>query len=322
MTSTNSARGACAERYRAGNELILSVARVQHGVVARRQLLEHGFSGSSIDRRIASSRLLPVFPGVFALGADVLSDEGWWMAGVLVSGPGAVLSHTTAGALWGISDPGPRIEVTRSFSLAPEIGLAPGCRIPRLRIRRTRSLPATEMTDRSGIPVMSIERTLLSLASVLTPRQLESAYLHAVRSGALDQRSLGLVLRRGPGWKGIGTLRRLASQEGASDPRTKSVLEDRFLVLCRNAGIRKPKVNRKVEGMEVDCCWPAERLIVELDGFRYHSDPHSFRRDRDRDARLELKGYHVVRFTYQQVTEEPDLVAGVVAGLLSNRSRG
>jgi very-short-patch-repair endonuclease len=322
MPRTNLIQRVRSGTYRAGSELVLRVARAQHGVVARRQLLEHGFSGSSIDRRIASGRLLPVFAGVYALGTDVLSQQGWWMAGVLASGPGAVLSHSTAGALWGITDTGPRIETTRAFNLAPEVGVAPGCRIPRLKIRRTRSLPAAETAERSGIPVMSIERTLLSLASVYTPRQLESAYLRAVRTGTLDHRALRLVLDRGPGWRGIGALRKLASQGGTIEPRTKSVLEDRFLVLCRGAGIRKPEVNRTVEGIEVDCAWLEEKLVVELDGFRYHSDPFSFQRDRDRDARLSLNGYHVVRFTYQQVTREPALVMEVVASLLSNRARG
>ena len=289
-------------------------------MVARCQLIGAGFSSSSIDRRITSKQLLPVFPGVYALGTDALSQLGWWMAGVLASGPGTVLSHRTAGAHWGITDPGPRIETTRAFGLEPLLGFAPGCRIPRLRIHRTRTLPPAETVVRSGIPVMSLERTLLSLAAVLAPRRLESAYVRAEHSRALDYGALRLVLQRGSGWKGIGSLRRLASQGAACDPRTKSVLEDSFLLLCQRVGIPKPMVNGIVEGIEVDCCWSKQKLIVELDGFRFHSDQFSFERDRARDAELSRHGYRVLRFTYRQVTKQPTQVAETVAELLSTSS--
>src|SRR5688500_13343110 len=79
-----------------------ALARKQHGVVARRQLLELGFSARSITHRIATGRLRPVRAGVYAVGRPELSDRGVWMAAVLSCGPDAVLSHESAAALWGI----------------------------------------------------------------------------------------------------------------------------------------------------------------------------------------------------------------------------
>jgi len=61
----------------------------QHGVIARRQLLELGMSESAIDHRIATARLHRVFRGVYAVGRPQLSQAGRWMAAVLVCGPGA-----------------------------------------------------------------------------------------------------------------------------------------------------------------------------------------------------------------------------------------
>jgi very-short-patch-repair endonuclease len=44
-----------------------------------------------------------------------------------------------------------------------------------------------------------------------------------------------------------------------------------------------------------------DRLIVQLDGFAYHSRPADRRRDLEHDAELVLRGYVVLRFSYAQV---------------------
>ena len=65
-----------------------------------------------------------------------------------------------------------------------------------------------------------------------------------------------------------------------------------------------------VEGFEVDCLWPAEALVVELDGWGFHGDRDAFERDRRRDVRLQLAGYDVLRFTWERLTDDPDGVVG------------
>src|SRR3954453_2587596 len=77
----------------------------QHGVIARRQLLALGYSQAAIRHRIAAGRLHRVLPGVYAVGRPVLTHNGLWMAAVLACGPGTVLSHESAAALWGIRKP-------------------------------------------------------------------------------------------------------------------------------------------------------------------------------------------------------------------------
>src|SRR3954454_7762049 len=84
------------------HSMVWALVRRQHGVVARRQLLEAGLSAEAIRHRLAKGRLHPVFRGGYAVGRPDLTREGHWMAAVLLCGEGAVLSHLDAAALWEI----------------------------------------------------------------------------------------------------------------------------------------------------------------------------------------------------------------------------
>src|SRR4051812_3807674 len=79
-----------------------ALARRQHGVITRAQLLTGGVSAEGIKHRVAKGRLHPVRRGVYAVGRPQLTRQGNWMAAVLAAGPGAALSHFAAGALWEI----------------------------------------------------------------------------------------------------------------------------------------------------------------------------------------------------------------------------
>ncbi|HSI80944.1 MAG TPA: hypothetical protein VK919_09865, partial [Solirubrobacterales bacterium] len=77
--------------------------------MARRQLLGLGFSESQIDRLLLARFLHPVHRGVYAAGHERLAREGKWMAAVLAGGPGAVLSHQSAGIHWAVLRPFPSL---------------------------------------------------------------------------------------------------------------------------------------------------------------------------------------------------------------------
>src|SRR4051812_19124047 len=85
---------------RGGDREIGRLASRQHGVVSRVQLRALGLSDDAIDRRLAAGRLHAVHRGVYAVGHSVLARRGLWLAAVLACGPGAVLSHAAAAALW------------------------------------------------------------------------------------------------------------------------------------------------------------------------------------------------------------------------------
>jgi Transcriptional regulator, AbiEi antitoxin len=82
--------------------LIAELAARQHGAISVAQLHSLEVSPAGIHRRVRANRLHPRHRGVYSVGHSGLSDEGRWMAAVLACGEGAVLSHTSAAALWGI----------------------------------------------------------------------------------------------------------------------------------------------------------------------------------------------------------------------------
>src|SRR5690606_15773158 len=99
--------------------------------------------------------------------------------------------------------------------------------------------------------------------------------------------------------------RRLLQAMGERPRLTRSEAEERFLVLIREARLPRPDANTMVGGHEVDFLWPEHGLIVEIDGFAFHSSRRSFERDRLRDAELTAAGLRVVRITWRQLTGQP-----------------
>ena len=89
---------------------------------------------------------------------------------------------------------------------------------------------------------------------------------------------------------------------------TWSHLERAFLRLLRSNGLPLPEANAKVGPYAVDFLWRTQRLIVETDGYEFHSSRASFESDRARDRHLHTLGYVVLRFTYREVTNEPNTV--------------
>ena len=94
-------------------------------------------------------------------------------------------------------------------------------------------------------------------------------------------------------------------------------MEERFLRLCDEYELPRPNVNTRIEGKEVDFVWRDARLIVEVDGYRYHRSPSQFESDRERDVTVVLAGWQVLRFTWAQLTRRSRWVAGAVSKRLA-----
>jgi putative AbiEi antitoxin of type IV toxin-antitoxin system/uncharacterized protein DUF559 len=276
---------------------IATLAGRQHGVVTRSQLLRIGLSESAISRRARSGRLHRLHRGVYAVGHTVLRVEGRWMAATLATG--GVLSHATAAAAWDLRPPGAgAIHVT--------VAGTPGrLRRKEIRLRRSRTLEPRDVTRHRGIPITTPVRTVIDLATDLKGRPLEHVLDLAEQRGLVDFAEL----RRRPI---PSSLQAVLSLYTAGSTVTRSEMEDRFLALCDDHGIPRPRVNSVVEGKEVDFAWPESRLIVEVDGYRYHRAPSRFESDRERDVMLVVAGWQVMRFTWMQLTERPAWVARAV----------
>jgi very-short-patch-repair endonuclease len=89
-----------------------------------------------------------------------------------------------------------------------------------------------------------------------------------------------------------------------------------FIRLCRRRRIPIPEVNKRIDGHEVDFLWRDHLLVVETDGFRHHGHRAAFEADRARDARLQSRGFRVLRFTYRQVRDSPEEVARALRPLI------
>jgi uncharacterized protein DUF559 len=270
-------------------------------VVSREQLREMGFSDPAIARLVRGRRLHRLYRGVYAVGHTVLTPNARYLAAVLACGPGAALSHRSAASFWGIR----RSNAARIDVSAPRTsGVRSTAAIVVHRSRR-----AFQTTTSDAIPVTTPMQTLADLATALPRRQLEKAAENAEAARLLDLRQLDATH---PGAK------RLLEVVELHDlgTFTRSDTEDAFLELCDRHDIPRPLVNHRVEGFEVDFCWPDERLIVETDG-RHHRTRAAFEDDRARDALLTSIGWRVMRFTTRQVRRGPDRVAALVVSARS-----
>jgi hypothetical protein len=126
---------------------IAAVAEGQHAVVGLRQLETLGLAERTIQQRATAGRLFRRYRGVYSIVPPrLLSREGQWMAAVLASGPGAVLSHRSAAALHALRlHNGTKIDVTipgRVHRVQPGI-----------TIHRSTTLTDADLTEVDGIPV-------------------------------------------------------------------------------------------------------------------------------------------------------------------------
>lgn len=185
------------------------LARRQHGVLTRQDLVSLGFSSNAIRHRLATGRLHRVRHGVYAVGRRELTREGRWMATVLACGRDAVLSHGSAAALWGIGHEWRLIEVSVRRRSWP--------RLNGVKVRSRPSLPGHDITVRRDIPVTTPARTILDQAATpISDASLERLVNEADAAEGIDldapslRRYCGLT----PGEPGIRRLRKLLEPEG------------------------------------------------------------------------------------------------------------
>lgn len=281
------------DRVHNGWPAIATLAESQHGTVARFQLIDLGFSNSAINRLLRECRLHRIHRGVYAVGHRKLSRQGWRMAAVLSGGPGAVLSHRAAGSEWQLANLSGRNSVT-----------ATTWRRSTEAVRfHSSSLPADEITVLDGIPITSVPRTLLDLATLLDPHRLLNAVNEAEQRELSDPLSLPALLERHHGERGTARLRSVLENAGYGVPR--EALEELFARFVAVRGLPRPELNAWIrigpDYFSPDCLWRGERLIVELHSARHHGTTPAITRDASRDRRLMLAGWLVIHVTWAQL---------------------
>jgi hypothetical protein len=276
----------------------------QHGVIARRQLLELGYSARGIRHRVTSRRLHCLHRGVYAVGRPSVGANGRWMAAVLACGPKAVLSHSSAAALW-------RIGSEERGVIEVSVANPHQRRRPGLRIYRRPSLWPEDHTTRHRIPVTTPIQTLIDLAPRLDRRGVERAVNEADKYDLVHPPELRAALDERAGEPGVARLRHILDRR--TFRLTRGELERRFIPLAAQADLPAPLTGQRVNGFEVDFYWPDLGLVVETDGLRYHRTPAEQARDRLRDQAHTAAGLTQLRFTHEQVRYEPAYVRGILA---------
>jgi very-short-patch-repair endonuclease len=272
-------------------------AAKQHGVVDLAQLRAAGLTRPGVRRRVAAGWLHWFHRGVYAVGHAGLTERGHWMAAVLAGGKGAVLSHRSAGAMWGLCPDAQDPEIT-----------VPGSKRRGVHAGRLRP---DEVLIFDGIPVTSVGRTLLDLAEVMSLAELVRCIDNATNARRLGRTTMSSVIKGAMGRRGAKGLKEALLITRPQDVLTRSELERRAR---RLVGRPVPEMNVRLHGYEVDMLWRAEGLVVELDGSAYHDPERDTRKTND----LMAQGWTVIRFTWRQVINDP---TWVVERLQAVRSR-
>jgi Transcriptional regulator, AbiEi antitoxin len=286
------------------DELIARIASRSHGVVTRGELLREGVTIHELRTRLERGALLPLHRGVYRVGHRAPSQEARYIAAVKACGEGAVLGGRAAGHLW---------RLIKGSAPRPEVLTPANRRVRGVIVRRTRRT-AVERVVRFGIPITTVPRTLVDLASSLPEDALARACHEAGVLYRATPKQVDTVLQRLPSARGRAKLERVLHGEV---PVTLSNLESQFLKLVKEAGLPPPVTNRVASGRRVDCRWPEHRLTVELDSYRFHNSRHAWDQDRLREREARARGDDCRRYAWSDVFEDPALMLAELRELLA-----
>jgi very-short-patch-repair endonuclease len=228
-------------------------------------------------------------------------------------GFGAAASHRTAAFLWGLVDNCTIIDVVVHHAHRPPARSG-------VRIHRTRHIAPEEITSRCGVKCVTPLRVLTDLGAVaphLVSDALDAAAVSRLVTPAVAQSALTRASTRGR--SGLGALRAAIEEWPLGDGLPDSKLEIEVARLLRTHRVAGFSFHPTIEGFEVDFAHLRHRLIIESDGFEFHSSRSSFESDRRRDAILSAAGWLVIRVTWRQVVEQPEEVANRIRSALAVR---
>ncbi|MCW3065137.1 MAG: hypothetical protein JWN32_2309 [Solirubrobacterales bacterium] len=285
--------------------MIARIADRQHGVVSREQLLAAGISERAIIGALRAGRLRPLFRGVYAVGHVALSRQGWWTAALRACGQGSALAFGSAAAAWGLHN---------GEILPVEVVVVgqTGRKQRNLLVHRQRLTPTvTLLLD--GLRVTVPARTIVDLAATSTPRELRRI---VERAQDLRRFHPEAIRACAPGRRGCKQLGNLVILTEPDNDKARSHLERLFLAAVRKARLPRPEVNARIAERRRDFVWPDQKLVVEVDGYQWHSTKEAKRRDHQRDRELTALGWRPVRFTFEDVAFEPGELTRELATLL------
>jgi very-short-patch-repair endonuclease len=284
------------------------IAGEQDNVITLEQLRGVGLARGALNGRLRAGRYQRLHHRVFLVGPAPPSFPARARAAALAVGAHAAVSLDAAQALLALGpEPAGPIHVTVSGrQLAQRAGII---------IHRS-TLVASEVRKIREIPVTSPARMICDRAAKLVTGDLEQLLIDARVARCVTDQELTAVLDRAPGRAGTARMRALLADE-AQEGYSRSQAERRLRRLVTESGLPAPVYNQPCCGFKPDARWERQRLIVEVDGRRYHGHATAFERDRRRDQILVAAGYRVIRITWRQLVNEPMAVAVRIAQALT-----
>ncbi len=295
---------------------INEIAARQHGVIHLDQLRAEGLTTRQVEHRAENGRLDRLHPAVYRVAGSVPTFRQEVMAATLAVGGLRAGSHRAAAVIWGAELPGdPVCELTTS---APR-----SQRLSGVVVHRSVDLVAAHIVLRDGIPVTNPMRLLSDLGAVEPPavvaRVLDDLVGRKVVSIAGVRAFNESVAARGR--SGVGVLREILDRRTGSELFGRSRLEADLEALADRAGLPTMVFQHPVvlggRNRRIDFAFPDLMIAIEVDGYESHSRFDVFQDDRVRGNELELAGWTVLHFTWEQVRRRPAYVVGVLRRALA-----
>lgn len=275
-------------------ENLYELLATHDGVITRAQAVGLGMSSSAIGRLTGSGAWARMGQGVYFATDRSMSERARMRIACATTGPCAVLSGPAA-AWWHrlVNTSPPIVSVTTPRGRHPTS--------PRgVRVTH-RDLHPADVIERADLVVTAVPLTVLEAATVDGIAVLDAALLR----GRVSMEQLTAAHQRYPGRRGAGISAQMLRVAGSG---ARSEAERVLIALLRGAGIGGWRANHPVCGYAVDVAFPDHRVLVEIDGLAFHSDAHAFQHDRTRQNVLVADGWTLLRFTWADLTERPELV--------------
>ncbi|MGU3432421.1 DUF559 domain-containing protein [Actinomycetes bacterium M1A6_2h] len=270
------------------------------GVWTRAQLLVERAGSRGISQRVASGELVRVLPAVYSTPEPSYLDL---CKAVTMWKPKAVLSHESAAWLWSLLPDEP----SHVHATMPVNTKAPDW----VRLHR-RSVSTTVYLH--TLPVVTKKRCILDLADTMTASEIE----RVIDQDGVDIRRLERESSKWSGWHGVSAVR---TQLRTHCHGTRSEPER---MVARAVTVRhlRLEINGCVGKFVCDLVDRWGRVIVEIDGYEFHSARDVFTRDRIRQNWLVLDGWLVLRYSAATVNAHLDDVADEIVKVVRQRRRG
>ncbi|CAN5426125.1 MAG: type IV toxin-antitoxin system AbiEi family antitoxin domain-containing protein [Acidimicrobiia bacterium] len=300
--------------YTEADQRLSELAARQRGLVLRSQALALGLTATMLHGRLGSGALVRARPGVYLLPGHPFTRIALLQAATealtaVVSHESAAETHELPYATRGLVVVTVPIRTTHTY--------------PDVTVHQSTDLLLHHIEEVDGLRVTTVPRTIFDLASRLRRRRLRMLIEQAVIERRCSWDDLveigGELIRRGR--PGSRSFRSVMSEIGPGLARAESVLEMLAVTLLADTGLPSPVQQypfpwREVREGRVDLAYPEQRMIIELDGRRWHSRTESLDGDHQRDRTAQLAGWRVFRFTWHQLESNPhDFVATVTEAL-------